>query len=514
MPKWSQTESQCPWKWATLLPGIPAPETERPRRTPSQVKVFVIMCEYFLRWVANDASDIRELKPDEYSHEVFRMACRLSVVFLTAVMATTVVEAQPGPAPVAVSTVQRADVDTVQSYVGTVTPSRTSSVGSAVDGRVQSFPINEGDFVTKGQPLAQLLTDTIGLELEAAQAELELRKHDLTELENGARPEELAAADARKRAAKAIHDFRLAQATRARHLFEKGAFNEEELHEIEAEAESALQMFRQAEENWKLVAAGPRVEKILQAKARVAMQDALVRNLESRVRKHTIIAPFDGFVVAEHTEQGEWVTQGSLVADVVALHEVDILVNVRESHVAHISPGQEIPVEIPALADLRVTGKVVSIIPQADLRARTFPVKVRVVNPTADDSTADRVVTIKAGMIARAVIPTGTRHKGLLIPKDALVLGGLSPTVFVVDATVPDINDPADAKRSTDTGKVRPVAVTMGSSDGRLIEIEGPIKAGEKVVVRGNERLRPGQEVAITETLDPRAVPRAAAVGR
>jgi HlyD family secretion protein len=426
--------------------------------------------------------------------------------------------AQQGPSPVAVSVVQRTDVDAVQSYVGTVTASRSSSVGSAVAGRVQSFPINEGDFVTKGQPLAQLLTETINLELEASQAELLLKQHDLKELENGARPEELAAADARKRAAKAFHEFRLAQLTRAKHLFEKGAFNEEELHEIEAEAEAALQLFRQGEENWKLVVAGPRTEKILQAKARVAIQDAIVRNLQSRVLKYTIVAPFDGFVVAEHTEQGEWIKQGDLVADVIALDEVDVLVNVRDSHVAHISIGQDIVVEVPALSDLRMTGKVSSIVPQADMRARSFPVKVRVTNPILNNATKHKSAMIKAGMIARAIVPTGAKRKGLLIPKDALVLGGPAPIVFVVDATVPDIKAPigdaATAPSSTNTGKARPVPVKMGASDGRLIEIVGPVKVGELVVVRGNERLRPGQDVVITETLAPRAVPRAAAVGQ
>ncbi|NQV24339.1 MAG: efflux RND transporter periplasmic adaptor subunit [Rhodopirellula sp.] len=443
---------------------------------------------------------------------------RFLILIGATLLATCDARAQQPPAPVAVSVVQLADVDAVQSYVGTVIASRSSSVGSAVDGRVQSYPINEGDFVTKGQPLAQLLTETINLELEAAQAELLLRKHDLTELENGARPEELAAADASKRAAKAMHDFRLTQATRARKLFEKGAFNEDELNEIEAEAESTLQMFRKSEENWKLVAAGPRVEKILQAKARVAMQDAIVRNLESRVRKFTIVAPFDGFVVAEHTEQGEWIKQGDVVADVVALDEVDILVNIRESQVADIRIGQNIAVEIPALSDFRTTGTISSIVPQADIRARSFPVKVRVRNPIQENTSTDRTPLIKAGMLARAIVPTGAKRKGLLVPKDALVLGGPSPTVFVVDATVPDINEPIAPKGSvtpsTKTGKVRPVPVKMGTSDGRLIEVEGAIKAGEIVVVRGNERLRPGQDVAIIETLDPRAVPRAAAAGR
>lgn len=446
----------------------------------------------------------------------------MQIQFLACVGATLLVtwpaQAQQGPSPVAVSEVQLATVDAVQSYLGTVTASRSSSVGSAVDGRVQSFPINEGDFVTKGQPLAQLLTETIKLELEAAQAELLLKQHDLKELENGARPEELAAADARKRAAEAFHEFRLAQLTRAKHLFEKGAFNKEELHEIDAEAEAALQLFRQGEENWKLVVAGPRAEKILQAKARVAMQDAMVRNLQSRVRKYTIVAPFDGFVVAEHTEQGEWIKQGDLVADVIALDEVDVLVNVRDSHVAHITLGQDIVIEVPALSDLRMTGKVSSIVPQADVRARSFPVKVRVSNPFLNNETKHKSAIIKAGMIARAIVPTGAKRQSLLVPKDALVLGGPSPMVFVVDATVPDINASIDDKNpssaSTNTGKVRPVTVKMGASDGRLIEIDGPIKVGELVVVRGNERLRPGQEIAIIETLDPQAVPRAAAVGR
>jgi hypothetical protein len=116
------------------------------------------------------------------------------------------------------------------------------------------------------------------------------------------------------------------------------------------------------------------------------------------------------------------------------------------------------------------------------------------------------------------------KRDGLLVPKDALVLGDPSPIVFVVDAAAPrDAGGSKDAGggaakgsagSSAKVGKARPVSVRMGASDGRLIEITGAIKAGDMVVVRGNERLRPGQDVVITETLDPRAIPRARAVGR
>jgi HlyD family secretion protein len=140
-------------------------------------------------------------------------------------------------------------------------------------------------------------------------------------------------------------------------------------------------------------------------------------------------------------------------------------------------------------------------------------VKVRIKN-----SIVKNLATIKAGMLARAIVPIGTKRKGLLIPKDAVVLGGPSPLVFVVDTSTPAASEGQGVQGSTNptakTGTVRPVPVTMGASDGRLIEIQGAIKAGDRVVVRGNERLRPGQDVVITETLDPRAEPRAKAVGR
>ena len=76
-----------------------------------------------------------------------------------------------------------------------------------------------------------------------------------------------------------------------------------------------------------------------------------------------------------------------------------------------------------------------------------------------------------------------------LVPKDAIVLGGVRPLVFVVDLS--------QQKRSS--GTVRPVPVTLGVSSGDLIQVIGPLDAGEQVVVRGNERLRAGQEITFRQ---------------
>ena len=94
-------------------------------------------------------------------------------------------------------------------------------------------------------------------------------------------------------------------------------------------------------------------------------------------------------------------------------------------------------------------------------------------------------------MLARVVLPTGTRRKMPLVPKDALVLGGTKPVVFVVDV---------DSK-SESQGVVREVPVSLGVADGGLIQVDGPLKQGQYVVVRGNERLRSGQRVTLAAVI-------------
>jgi RND family efflux transporter MFP subunit len=461
------------------------------------------------------------------------MKARLSHLVIAALLCASNVFAQGGPASVAVSVVQSKELASGQTYVGTVLPSKYSSVGAAVDGRMDEIHVNEGDFVQKRKPLAKLLTETIKLERDAAAAELDLRRYELAELENGARPEELGEAKAKMMAAKAFREFRLAQRHRNEQLFKDGAIGDDALHEIQAEADAAEQLHKQAKEIFKMVTAGPRVEKILQAQARVAMHEAMVRNLEARISKHTIIAPFDGYVVARPSEVGEWIKQGDLVADIVALDYVDVLLNVLEKHITHVARGMDedmdISVEIPALPDQLLTGQVVLIVPQADVRARTFPVKVRIKNtilpsdPLIKSGIKKTLLPsgplIKSGMLARATLPTGPERETLLVPKDALVLGGATPVVYVVNA--PGKGQSAGAARKAESvpspkpsGKVRRVSVRLGVSHGLLIGVHGDIYAGDRVVVRGNERLRPGQDVIIIETLDPDAEPQAKATGQ
>jgi RND family efflux transporter MFP subunit len=414
----------------------------------------------------------------------------VSILLALAVIATVPgsVQAQTGPEPVAVGPVVQQEVSSGQAFVGTVVPLRTSTVGGAVEGRVVGFFVNEGDRVSADQPLAQLRTETLKIEIASARAKLRLQQQILAELENGSRPQEIDQTRARMLAAKALSEYWAAKLKRTRTVYERGSATEEELQETVSSAVKAEQDYNDAQAALELAEEGPRAERIEQARASIAVQEEEVRRLEDQLEKHTIRAPFDGYVVAEHTELGQWLSAGDPVVEVAELDKVDVEVPVLEDYVHSIEVGMSARVEIGAIPDTAFTGEVALIVPRADIRARRFPVKVRLSNVQSGGS-----VLVKAGMFARVTFAVGSRGMALFVHKDALVLGGPSPVVFVLD---PDPKQP-------EHGTVRPVPVELGVAAGDLIEVKGALEPGQQVVVEGNERLLPGQAVLVTRVVDP-----------
>ncbi|MEX0585631.1 MAG: hypothetical protein WD176_03240, partial [Pirellulales bacterium] len=129
-----------------------------------------------------------------------------------------------------------------------------------------------------------------------------------------------------------------------------------------------------------------------------------------------------------------------------------------------------------------------------DERTRTFPVRVAVQNVIEKGGPV-----IKGGMLAQVTLQTGETQDATLIPKDALVLGGPVPMVYLV---VPDPAGPTKLK-------VAPMPVEIGvAADGRIQVLPSAaargafVKPGDQVVVLGNERLRPDQPITISKVAE------------
>ncbi len=223
------------------------------------------------------------------------------------------------------------------------------------------------------------------------------------------------------------------------------------------------------------------------AKAQVELQEQRVELIKDRIDKHTILAPFDGFVAAEFTEVGAWITSGDPIARIVQLDEVEIRVSATAEDAVQLRRGDTIRVEFPELPDQLFIGNVDRVVPVAESRARTYPIYIRMTNQICDG-----VPRLMAGMLARVELPTGQRQMLPLVTKDALVLDQHGCSVFVVDLDSPAEGKPSGAR----TGTVRQVPVNLGVAVGGLIQIRSTVPPGDTVraddlvVVEGNERLR------------------------
>ena len=385
------------------------------------------------------------------------------------------------PKPVVVAQVTEDEVRLGQRVVGTVNPLRNSTIGSAIDGRVQDFFVNEGEAVQQGQPLAQLRTETLRIEKAAAEAELELARNRLLELKNGSRPEEIQEADANRRAAEAAVLNADRKLFRMEALAERSAASEIELDDAREQAKSARFTLEATEALLKRIKEGPRAELIAQAEAQLDLQQQRLNLIEDRIQKSTIKAPFDGFVSAEFTEIGAWISRGDPIAQVIQMDEVEVLAPVTADAIVNLRIGDELRVEFPELPNELVTGKIERIVPVASSRARTFPVFIRLSNQMEQGTPM-----LKAGMLARVDIPAGKRELMPLVPKDALVLNGNERSVFVVEK-----------QPGSDEGIARKVNVQLGIAIDNRIQVVGDITAEDWVVVQGNERLSTDTKVKV-----------------
>lgn len=205
-------------------------------------------------------------------------------------------------------------------------------------------------------------------------------------------------------------------------------------------------------------------------KQKAASLEANVERLETELLKKEIKAPFRGIIIKKHVDRGEWLNKGSVIATLGKDDAVDIVVEIPESYIEYIDAGMEVKLMAGGHS---FTGNVAAIIPRGDISTRTIPVKVRV------DNTLDLI----EGMEAKVRLPVGAQQEALIVHRDAVINAYGQNVVYAV----------RDAKAA-----MMPVTVLGYKGMNAGIQSDG-ISAGMQVVVKGNERLRDGQDVEIQQ---------------
>jgi len=304
------------------------------------------------------------------------------------------------------------------SLPGSVQALTSSTVAATVPALVVEFPAKEGMRVKQGDVLARQRSTTLELTLASQKAALK-------------------EAEARWKLAES-------NLNRSKELFDSGVVAKQQYDDSQSEYNAWV--------------------------GRTDSLKAEIARIEDDISRTIIRAPFDGVVTAERTEIGQWLAIGASVVDLLRMDEVEVRIDVPERHFDSLRMGATASVTFESLPGYSVQGRVTAIIPQADIQARTFPVKVTVHNEHG---------RIGAGMLAQVSFGAGEVYSATMVPKDAIISRGTQKFLYRVNGD----------------NTVEELAVETGSGAGVWIEITGPVRPGDKIITRGNERLAPGMGV-------------------
>ncbi|GFM36446.1 efflux RND transporter periplasmic adaptor subunit [Desulfovibrio psychrotolerans] len=320
----------------------------------------------------------------------------------------------PPPSPVVTAQARLGKAALQNVFIGTIRFPEVSEVAASVAGRVERIAFEEGDSLSAGHVMVVLDTDLLTKALESASAQ---HAQTLTDLESA----------------------RL-EFARMDTLYRSKSVSEKEFDEARLRMQG------------------------LQQKAHASKAEA--ERLRLEIAKSTVRAPFEGVVLQRSASRGEWVAPGTVVATVAHNAYVEAMVEVPQSVMGFVRPGQDV---VAAVGGTDYPATVTAVIPQGDVSTRTFPVRVRLKNGKH----------LAQGMEARVRLPAGAEADAVLVPRDAVTVSQGQTVVWIVQQ-----------------GEAHAVHVTVDAWLGSEVAVSGTgLSEGAAVVVKGNERLRPGQRV-------------------
>ncbi|MEO8481631.1 MAG: efflux RND transporter periplasmic adaptor subunit [Acidobacteriota bacterium] len=331
---------------------------------------------------------------------------------------------------------------------GYVTARRRATVSSKVTGKVTEVNVEEGMAVREGQVLARLDDAQARAALGLAEAQLEAAKRGVAE-----------------------NEVQLEQATitqgRVKQLAARGLGTPADLDSTKGAVDSAvarIALLRQ---------------QIAVAERQVAVQKADLDNM-------TIRAPFSGVAISKDAQPGEMVSPVSAgggftrtgICTIVDMKSLEIEVDVNESYINRVKPGQGVTAVLDAYPEWQIPGHVITTIPAADRQKATVLVRIAFeqLDPRILPDMGIKVTFLRDADKADAA----ARRPVTLVPKAAVRTEGATSVVFLVHGDV-----------------VERRAVQLGGTDGDRLEVRAGLQGGDRVVVAPPPTMIDGATVVV-----------------
>ncbi len=415
----------------------------------------------------------------------------LGIAVLLALAALGYVLLFSGTKPISLATVRvesggASAGESVLSASGYVVAHHKIAVGAKVMGRVAWIGVEKGDNVQEGQTLVRLEDSEFVAQVNQAKANLAAAQARLDRLRTGSRPEEKLKDRAAVLQAEANLKNAEAEFQRTESLYRSGVSSKAEYDRALANRDSAAAMLQAAKQSSTMTDIGPRKEDIRAAEAEVQQMRAALDYANTQLAATEIKAPVTGTVLQRIVERGEMVSPSAFggsgartsVVDLADLTDLQVELDISQTDFARLKPQQRAEIIPEAFPNLRFTGFIEEIAPEANRAKSTVQVKVKVENPTEQ---------LRPEMNARVNFlsdrSSATENKSIarvLVPKTAVVKKDNSSFVFVVKGN-----------------KVEQRTIRTGEESGDAYVVLDGLSGNESVAVAGVDKLRDGDRVKV-----------------
>lgn len=361
-----------------------------------------------------------------------------------------------------VATAQRGDISHVLTLAGQFQPFQVVDVHPKVSGYMAHISVDIGDVVNQGETIAVLEVPELKAQLQQTVFQLKQSQQEITRARN-----EISRAEAEHAAVHAQYE-RLKQAAEGRPgLIAQQEIDDSQARDLSSEAQ---------------VDAAKAAMAAAQEHAGSAQSDN--ERVQALHNYTNVTAPLDGVVIWRYADTGALIQGGtnsnSQDLPIVRISQSNLLrlrIPVPEDDVRYVRSGDELQVRVDALGR-SLTGKIVRSTRDVNFETRSMETEVDVPN---------KDLSIAPGMYANTMLQLAHVNNVVTIPVEALVLSGNQQTVYALDAS--------------NHIRVRKVAVGMEGS--KLAEITSGLKAGDRVVLGGQDKYQEDEAVNPIDTQEP-----------
>jgi len=376
--------------------------------------------------------------------------------------------------------------ESVLSASGYVVAHHKIAVGAKVMGRVAWIGVEKGDRVQEGQVLVRLEDTEFRAQVNQAQANLAASQARLDRLRTGSRPEEKLKDKAGVLQAEANLKNAEAEYQRTEALYRSGVASKSDYDRALALRDTAAALVQAARQSSAMTDIGPRKEDINAAEAEVRQMKAALDYANTQLAATEIKAPVTGTVLERIVERGEMVSPSAFggsgartsVVDLADLTDLQVELDISQTDFARLQPSQRAEIIPEAYPNLKFTGFIAEIAPEANRAKSTVQVKVKVENP--NEQLRPEMNARVNFLSDKAPSTDGKTVARVLVPKAAVVKKDNSAFVFVVKGN-----------------KVEQRAVRTGEETGDAYVVLDGLSGNESVAVTQVEKLRDGNRVKV-----------------